>query len=268
MTCLTDYHANSLDFNEYTITTNNFGKHFPNSHMPENFYVRDTVIESIEVSPESDPHLSVIWLHGLGADGHDFEPVVPYLCIPGNCSVRFVFPHAPIRPVTINGGMRMRAWYDLANSAVGEGVEDRAGMDNSMEIVRELIRRENHSGIETNRIVLAGFSQGGAIALYAGLRHPEPLAGILAISTYLPLADTTQQERHTANNSVSILYLHGTQDPVIPFASAERSRRRLLELGYRVEWRSYMIPHSVSQEEISDIGLWLTRACNSAANCD
>ena len=219
------------------------------------------MLETLEVNPKQQPRMSVIWLHGLGADGHDFEGVVPYLDIPESCPVRFIFPHAPHRAVTINMGMRMRAWYDILNPAIGSPVEDETGIKESAVLVTELIKRENERGIETAQIVLAGFSQGGAIALYLGLRYTEQLAGIMALSTYLPLQESTPSQLAEANRNTPILYLHGLMDPVIPITTAEQSRQVLHDAGYDVDARDYPIPHSVSPEEIAVIGKWLTARC-------
>lgn len=223
------------------------------------------MVETIEVQTQPNPQLSVIWLHGLGASGHDFEPIVPYLAIPPQYSVRYIFPHAPMRAVTINTGMRMRAWYDIVNPAIGYGTEDREGIEESAEIVRDLIRREQSRGLSSSQIVLAGFSQGGAIALYAGIRHHEPLAGIMALSTYLPLADTTENEANPVNSEIPILYCQGTYDMVITVSVAIQSKELLEKLGYVVEWKTYTIDHSVSPEEITDIGQWLTERCRIVA---
>ncbi len=221
------------------------------------------MLDTVQIDPIGTPQLSVIWMHGLGADGHDFESVVPLLGIPSEYRIRFVFPHAPHRSVTINMGMRMRAWYDILNPVLGSPVEDVEGINESCDQVSELIRHENEQGICTDRIVLAGFSQGGAIALYLGLRYAEELAGIMALSTYLPKIDATQTEASAANKDTPILYLHGSLDPLIAVGTAERSRRVLSDLGYRVQSKNYPIPHSVSPEEIDDIGIWLTERCKS-----
>ena len=226
----------------------------------------NSVLETLEINPNQEPRLSVIWLHGLGADGHDFEGVVPYLGIPGSCPVRFIFPHAPHRSVTINMGMRMRAWYDILNPVLGAPVEDQTGIEESAELVAELIRRENERGLKTAQIVLAGFSQGGAIALHLGLRYAERLAGIMALSTYLPLQESMHSQLAEANRNTPILYLHGLLDPVIPIATAERSRQFLLNAGYDIDSRDFPIPHSVSPEEIAVIGNWLTARCASSTD--
>lgn len=212
------------------------------------------MLESIEITTGQAPELAVIWLHGLGADGHDFEPIVPELGL--KFPVRFVFPHAPVRPVTINGGMPMRAWYDILGFDRGAR-EDDAGIRASAAAVTELIDRELARGIATKRIVLAGFSQGGAIALHTAFREPRPLAGVLALSTYLPLAATLAAERHAANAHIPIFMAHGTADPILPLALAESSRRTLESLGYAVDWHVYPMAHQVCLEEVSAIGAWL-----------
>jgi len=214
-----------------------------------------TPLETIEVESAVTPDSAVIWLHGLGADGHDFEPVVPELRLPPALGVRFVFPHAPVRPVTLNMGMRMRAWYDIYQ--LGGGREDAEGIRASQALAEALIARERGRGIEPGRIVLAGFSQGGAIALHAGLRYAERLAGILALSTYLPLAGTLEGEASRANRTVPVFMAHGRFDEVIPIDRAQQSRARLEQAGYPVRWREYAMPHSVCGEEIADIAEWL-----------
>ncbi len=219
------------------------------------------MLEVITIEPDNPPELSVIWLHGLGADGHDFEPVVPYLNIPDSHPVRFVFPHAPVQSVTINMGMKMRAWYDIANPVIGVGSEDEVGIRRSGKELDVLIEHEISKGMEASQVVLAGFSQGGAIALFTALRYPARLSGVLAISTYLPLADTLETEKHAANSDILILSLHGDFDPVISPLIAEQSRQRLREAGYLVESRNYPVPHSLSADEIIDIGNWLTQRC-------
>jgi phospholipase/carboxylesterase len=212
-------------------------------------------LEAVEIETAASPDASVIWLHGLGADGHDFEPVVPELRLPLTLRLRFVFPHAPVRPVTLNMGMHMRAWYDILQ--LGGGPEDEAGVRASQGMVEALIERERSRGVAARRIVLAGFSQGGAIALHTGLRHGQHLAGILALSTYLPLAGTLQAERSEANRDVPIFMAHGEFDDIIPIARAQQSRQALAALGYAPQWHSYPMPHSVCGEEIADIAAWL-----------
>jgi phospholipase/carboxylesterase len=213
------------------------------------------LLEAIEIETGPSPRAAIIWMHGLGADGHDFEPIVPELGMPAAPAARFVFPHAPVQPVTINGGARMRAWYDVTN----DGRQDAAGIRASQARVEALIARERARGIAPGAIVLAGFSQGGAIALQTGLRHAERLAGLLALSTYLPLPDTLKQEASEANRDLPIFMAHGTQDPLIPLSWASRSRDSLTSLGYAVEWHEYPMPHSVCAEEIADIAHWLHR---------
>ncbi len=212
-------------------------------------------LEFVERATGAEPSYSVIWLHGLGADGYDFEPLVPELNLPTETPVRFIFPHAPRQPVTINGGMVMRAWYDITGTEMIRQ-EDDAGIRRSAQAIRDLIQKENDRGVATGNIILAGFSQGGAIALHTALRYPESLAGILALSTYLPLSAQLDLEAHTANQSTAIFMAHGLYDPVIPLILAESSRKRLQQAGYSVEWHSYPMPHAVSPEEIRDISHW------------
>jgi phospholipase/carboxylesterase len=214
-------------------------------------------LETIEIETGPQPRAAVIWLHGLGADGHDFEPVVPELGLPASQPVRFVFPHAPARPVTINMGMRMRAWYDILQ--LGGGPEDEAGIRASQSLLEDLISRESKRGIAHKRIVLAGFSQGGAIVLQTALRQRERLAGVLALSTYLPLSGFLQKEASAENRGLPIFMAHGSQDPMIPIDRAERSRDALAALGYRVEWHEYPMPHAVCAEELADIAAFLLR---------
>ena len=201
---------------------------------------------------------AVVWLHGLGADGHDFEPVAAELARGGLDDIRFVFPHAPVRPVTINGGMAMRAWYDIAGPELDRRA-DGEGVRASGEIARALVDEQIGRGIPGERIVLAGFSQGGAIALHAGLRLPFRIAGVLALSTYLPGAGSLAAEAHPANRDVPIFLGHGSQDPVVALALSERSRAAMADLGYIVEVHTYPMPHSVCAEEVRDIANWLQR---------
>ena len=208
-------------------------------------------MEAVEINTGANPRASVIWLHGLGADGHDFEPIVPELEL--DQPVRFVFPHAPVRAVTINQCMRMRAWYDILQ--FGPGPEDEAGVRASQKLVAEMIAAEKARG--SGKIVLAGFSQGGAIVLQTALRHGERLAGVLALSTYLPLHRTLETERNPANHEVPIFMAHGQYDDIIPLKRAEQSRQLLERLGYKVQWRAYPMPHSVCPEEIADISAFL-----------
>jgi phospholipase/carboxylesterase len=207
-------------------------------------------VEAVEIETGSPPQAAVIWLHGLGADGHDFEPVVPELRL--KKPVRFVFPHAPIRPVTINQGMRMRAWYDILQ--FGGGKEDDQGIRASQTLIESLIKAQ-----PVKKVFLAGFSQGGAIALQTGLRYAERLAGVIALSTYLPLASTLAAERSAANQDVPVFMAHGAYDDLIPMQRAKSSQDVLLKLGYTVEWHDYPMPHSVCGEEIADIAAFLAR---------
>jgi len=210
----------------------------------------------VEVRPAATPRAAVIWMHGLGADGHDFEPLVPQLRLP--FPVGFVFPHAPRRPVTINGGYVMRAWYDIAALNLARG-EDAEGIRASAGKLEELIAREIARGIPARRIVIAGFSQGGAMALHTGLRYRERLAGILALSTYLPLAGTLAAEAAAANRDSPIFMAHGREDTVVALPHALLSRRRLEEAGYPVEWHEYSTGHGLCPDEIADIRAWLAR---------
>jgi phospholipase/carboxylesterase len=203
-----------------------------------------------------DPEYAVIWLHGLGADGHDFAPIVPHLRAASSRSVRFVFPHAPVRPVTVNGGMSMRAWYDILGMSIDRN-QDLDGILASVAAVDRLIDAQIESGIPADRIVLAGFSQGGAIALRAGLARREPLAGVMALSCYLLQADSLETWSHTSASSVPIYMGHGNQDPVVPIALGEQAADRLKSAGFQVSWHSYPMPHSVSPEQIQDIDQWL-----------
>ena len=206
---------------------------------------------------------AVIWLHGLGADGYDFEPIVTELGLADTPAIRFVFPHAPMRPVTINAGAVMRAWYDVLGLE-GARREDEAGVRESQASVEKLIARERSRGIPDARVVLAGFSQGGAIALQTGLRHSERLAGIMALSTYLPLAPTLAAEASPANRDVPIFMVHGRDDSLIAIERAVMSRDLLRKAGYHVEWHDYVMEHAVCREEIDDIAAWLRRVLTSA----
>jgi phospholipase/carboxylesterase len=210
-------------------------------------------MEAVEINTGPGPKAAVIWLHGLGADGHDFEPIVPELEL--GAPVRFVFPHAPVRPVTINQGMRMRAWYDIFQ--LGGGAEDEAGIRASQKLLEDMIAAEKRRGMA--KIVLAGFSQGGAIVLQTALRYPERLAGVLALSTYLPLHATLEAERSAESKDVPIFMAHGQYDDLIPVSRADQSRQALERLGYKVQWKTYPMPHSVCPQEIADIGAFLLR---------
>jgi phospholipase/carboxylesterase len=215
------------------------------------------LLERLEVETAPSPTAAVIWMHGLGADGRDFEPIVPELALPAALSIRFIFPHAPVRPVTLNNGMAMPAWYDIFE--LGGGKEDGEGLRASQAAVEALIAQEEARGIVAGRIVLAGFSQGGAVAFQTGLRHPQRLAGLMALSTYLPLAGTVEAERHIANRDLPVFMAHGSADPMISIGRAQESKKMLEALGYPVEWHEYPMPHSVCPQEIVDISGWLAR---------
>ncbi|MGB5259200.1 MAG: alpha/beta hydrolase-fold protein [Gammaproteobacteria bacterium] len=217
----------------------------------------EPLLDAIEINPARSATATIIWLHGLGADGHDFESLVPQLGIVEELAVRVVLPHAPRLPVTINGGMVMPAWYDITGPDFGQR-QDADGIRASARRLAALIDRETDRGISAQRIVLAGFSQGGAIVLHAGLRHGERLGGILALSTYLPLAESLPDERSAANRDIPIMQAHGQDDPVVPVRLALASRDRLQALGYRVDWRTYPMPHAVCPAEVVDIRDWLT----------
>jgi phospholipase/carboxylesterase len=212
-------------------------------------------LATIERETGASPRHSVIWLHGLGADGNDFAPIVPELVDPAWPALRFVFPHAPVQPVSINGGLPMRAWYDI-HGFDARAPQDEAGIRRSIHAVEALIAREHERGVPSERIVLAGFSQGGAVALAAGLRHAQPLAGIVALSTYLPIAATLAPERSAANARVPIFWGHGSADPVVVLQRGLDSRVLLEELGYTVDWHTYPMPHSVCAQEIADLRRW------------
>ncbi len=215
-----------------------------------------STLETVEKQSAEHPTHSIIWLHGLGADGNDFVPIIPVLGAADWPPLRYVFPHAPVMPVTINGGMAMRAWYDIKGMDIADK-QDESGIRASMQAVEALIEREIERGVPAANIVLAGFSQGGAIALNLGLRYPRKLAGIVALSTYLPLADALSTERDDANADTPVFWGHGSQDPVVPQGLGEHSCETLRALGYPVEWHSYPMAHQVSVEEIADLRQWL-----------
>ena len=216
-----------------------------------------TLLPTVENETAANPVYSIIWLHGLGADGNDFAPIVPELVSPEWPAIRFVFPHAPVRPVTINNGMAMRAWYDIYGFDL-VARQDEAGTRASITQVEALIAREQERGVPAERILLAGFSQGGAIALATGLRHAQKLAGIIALSTYLPIAQTLAGERSEANASVPIFWGHGTFDPVVALQRGVDSRAALQALGYTVDWHTYPMPHAVCPDEIADLRGWIS----------
>ncbi len=220
------------------------------------------LIEHLELNTGPDPKGTVIWMHGLGADCWDFVPIVKELDLPAGLSLRFIFPQAPARPITINGGHVMPGWYDISMADFARK-PDEDGVRDSQRAIDALIDREVSRGIDSDKIVLAGFSQGGAIALQAGLRQTKPIAGILALSTYLTLAESLGTEKTIANANIPILMTHGTQDPVVPLTLARTAKAQLESHGYRVEWREYPMQHAVCGEEISDISAWLTKRFQS-----
>ena len=216
--------------------------------------------DTVEVGGEAQVDGTVIWLHGLGADGYDFEPIVPELNLAAHADIRFVFPHAPVRPVTINGGVPMRAWYDVI-SLDKSGPQDEAGIRDSAASLLQLIERERERGVDASRIVLAGFSQGGAIAMHTAMRVPQRLAGLMALSTWMPLASTIGEE--VVDNSESqprelpVLMVHGTFDPLLPLAAGQHAREIMQDAGFKVQWHEYPMAHAVCAEEISEIRKWL-----------
>jgi phospholipase/carboxylesterase len=214
----------------------------------------DTPPVVVETGPQ--PDACVIWLHGLGADGHDFEPLVPELRLPPECPMRFVFPHAPVRPVTLNGGMAMRAWYDFLSLDLGRA-ENTGQLGESVAALGTLIEAERARGINSERILIAGFSQGGVIALHTALRHPQRLAGVVALSTYLPDAEGLGEALSEANRDLPVFMAHGEQDPIIPIAAGRAAAERLRAWGYATETHEYPMPHSVCVEEIEALRVWL-----------
>ena len=218
----------------------------------------ENTLECVIVETGPDPSFTVIWMHGLGADGHDFEPLVPELLDRDLPALRFIFPHAPVRPVTLNNGYHMRAWYDLL-AIDRRAAEDVQGIGASAAAIGTLIERENLAGIATSRIAIAGFSQGGAMALHIATRHAQKFAGVIALSCYLPLARQFATDRGNANLGTPFFIAHGTQDPVVPLQLGDDSRRVLEGTGYKVEWHTYAMPHSVCQEEVADLRAFLRR---------
>jgi phospholipase/carboxylesterase len=219
-----------------------------------------SLLPAVELETGPRPTHAVLWLHGLGADGHDFVPVVDELTLPSALNIRFVFPHAPMRPVSINRGMVMRAWhdYDMMDPSVGVQ-ENLESLRSSQRAIEALIEREMERGIKPENVVLAGFSQGGALALHTGLRHSERLAGILALSGYLPAPRTLAAEAHRGNFATPVFMAHGRLDSVVPLVLAASSKQQLLESGYAVDWHEYPMAHTVCREEIDDISRWLNR---------
>ena len=217
-------------------------------------------LETVTVETGPKPTFSIIWMHGLGADGHDFEPLVPELLADGMPALRFVFPHAPVRPVTINNGYQMRAWYDIIGID-RRSAEDFEGISASAKAIGALVQQENERGVASSRIAVAGFSQGGAMALHVGTRHPEKLAGVIALSCYLPQAKELATARNAANLATPIFMAHGTQDPVVPYPLGDESHQLLKAAGYPVEWHPYTMPHSLCEAEVRDIRAFLAKIC-------
>jgi phospholipase/carboxylesterase len=213
-------------------------------------------LETVTVETGPEPSFTVIWMHGLGADGHDFEPLIPELVDQGMPALRFVFPHAPVRPVTINNGYQMRAWYDITGID-RRSAEDFKGIGESADSIGGLIHREHARGITSEHILLAGFSQGGAMALHLATRHPDTFAGVVALSCYLPLARELTKSRNTANLSTPIFMAHGTQDPVVPFVLGEESRLLLESAGFKPQWHAYPMAHGLCEPEVSDLRTFL-----------
>lgn len=222
------------------------------------------LLDTVETETGPDPRFSIVWLHGLGADGHDFEPVVPQLVRSDWPALRFVFPHAPVRPVTVNGGMRMRAWYDISGTEIANK-QDEQGIRDSMRQVEALLAREAERGIPPERQFLAGFSQGGAITLSLLVRRREPLAGAIALSTYLPLADQAEREFAAEATRIPLFLAHGSLDPVVPQGLGLMSREWLARHGFQVDWHSYPMPHSVSMDEIRHLTQWIEQRLRAAA---
>ncbi|RRN59167.1 carboxylesterase [Pseudoxanthomonas sp. SGNA-20] len=216
------------------------------------------LLQTVEQETGANPQWTVLWLHGLGADGHDFAPIVPELVRPHWPALRFVFPHAPVRPVTINGGVPMRAWYDIVGMDFATRA-DAAGVEESIEQVEALIAREAERGIPASRLLLAGFSQGGAITLATGLRRREPLAGLVALSTYLPGGTAAAAAREPNAVAQPVFFAHGSADPVVAFQHGQASARALEQAGFEVEWHHYPMAHQVCAQEIADLGDWLER---------
>ncbi len=221
-------------------------------------YTRHDTQTVVTLQPSTSATSAIIWLHGLGADGSDFVPIVPELRLPDSLSARFIFPHAPMRPISWNNGHVMRGWYDIKALAL-KAEEDTAGIHQSEQTIRHLIQHELDQGIAANRIVIAGFSQGGAMALQTALRYLQRLAGVMALSTYLPLRDTLADEASVANKDIPILMCHGKQDPVVPFELGDHSRKLLEEQGYVIDFRTYNMSHSLCAEELMDISAWLQK---------
>ena len=216
-----------------------------------------TTLDAIIKEPASTANACIIWLHGLGADGSDFAGIVPQLKLPETLAIRFIFPHAPLRPVTINQGYVMRAWYDIVDAGFQRD-EDEQGIHQSADQINELIEIEISKGIDASKIILAGFSQGGAIVLQTALRYPQRLGGVMALSCYLPLTESLVAEQAIVNKGIPIMMAHGTEDAIVPIALAEQSRQILTGAGYQVNWHDYPMAHAICPEEITAISTWIT----------
>jgi phospholipase/carboxylesterase len=215
-------------------------------------------LETVIVETGPKPTFTIIWMHGLGADGHDFEPLVPELLDKSLPGLRFIFPHAPVRPVTLNNGYQMRAWYDIVGID-RRSAEDFAGMRDTADAIGDLVKRENDAGIASTRIAIAGFSQGGAMALHIATRSAQKFAGVIALSCYLPLTRELASKRNPANDATPFFMAHGTQDPVVPYALGDESRQLLVAAGYAVDWHSYPMQHGLCEPEVADIRAFLKR---------
>jgi phospholipase/carboxylesterase len=220
-------------------------------------YTKTVHLDNIELNPDQSPIGSVLWLHGLGADGHDFVPIVPELHLPMQCPLRFIFPHAPLQPVTRNNGYVMRAWFDMAEIAIDMHVDEK-GIARSVALINERIEQELNRGISPSHIVLAGFSQGGVIALHAGLRYPQKLGGIISLSSALPALDIVLKEKNPSNTQTPIFIAHGTNDDVLPIDFGKMSAQQLKNHGYSITWQEYNMGHSVCSQEIHDLSQWLS----------
>lgn len=214
--------------------------------------------KAIQIETRKNPDAAVIWLHGLGADGNDFAPIIPQLNLPDTLAIRFIFPHAPVRPITLNQGIEMPGWYDIYNNDI-VSAEDKPGIIETSQSIAQMLQQQETLGIPSNRIILAGFSQGGAIALHCGIRYPRPLAGIMALSTYLPLHASLNQMTNSANKETDIFMAHGSQDDVVATQFGKKSFALLKDAGYQIHWHSYEMGHSLCPEEITDIGQWLLK---------
>lgn len=221
-----------------------------------------SLLEHIEINPSHPPIASVIWLHGLGADGHDFEPIVPELNLPQHLPIRFIFPHAPMQPVTINNGYIMRAWYDIVSLDLNRHADQKGISESQQQLVR-FIEHEKSRGILSNRIFLAGFSQGAVIALTTGLTYSDKLGGILGLSGYLPFSEQVIAAASQANKNTSVFLGHGTEDSIVPYFLGQSTHDTLIKNNYSVAWHSYRMPHSVCMEEIQDIGKWIVEKCEA-----